>query len=110
MRIILLFLVYPFVAHTQVNHSASQLAHENIQEYLTTKIFKDQPYYPRSFGALKTQKEAHEETAWIMEHKFQVAEKPGKENNQAAPDSHLYRFYFFLDKKMRVVKAESIQE
>lgn len=110
MRILLLLLVFPSVAFTQVNHSASLLAHENIQDYLKTKLFKDQPYYPLSFGDLKPGKDNHGETAWIMEHKFQVMEKKDKESKQtSALDTHQYWFFFALDKKMRVVKAESIQ-
>ena len=110
MRMIVLFLVFPLVVHAQVNRSASQLAHENIQDYLKSKLFKDQPYYPESFGDLKPQKKDHSETAWIMEHKFQVMEKKDKETKQtSALDTHQYWFFFALDKKMRVVKAESIQ-
>jgi hypothetical protein len=108
---ILLFLVFPLMVHAQVNRSASQLAHENIQDYLKAKLFKDQPYYPESFGDLKPLKENHSETAWIMEHKFQVAEKVSKGRlKPVSVDNHPYWFFFFLDKKMRVVKAESIQQ
>jgi hypothetical protein len=111
MRMIVLFLVFPLVVHAQVNRSASQLAHENIQDYLKSKLFKDQPYYPTSFGDLKPQKKDHSETAWIMEHKFQVAEKVDKGSvKPASMENHPYWFFFFLDKKMRVVKAESIQQ
>jgi hypothetical protein len=111
MRMILLFLVFPIIVNAQVNRSASLLAHENIQEYLRSKLFKDQPYNPGSFGDLKPQKENHSETAWIMEHKFQVAEKVSKGTRQPlSTDNHAYWFFFFLDKKMRVLKAESIQQ
>jgi len=97
------------VAFTQVNHSASLLAHENIQDYLKSKLFKDQPYYPLSFGDLKPDKDNHTETAWIMEHKFQVIEKKDKEGKHSTLDTQEYWFFFSLDKKMRVIKAESIQ-
>jgi len=111
MRMIFLFLVIPIMVHAQVNRSASLLAHENIQEYVRSKLFKDQPYNPNSFGDLKPQKEGHSETAWIMEHKFQVTEKVSKGPTQpVSTDNHAYWFFFFLDKKMRVVKAESIQQ
>lgn len=110
MRILLLLLVFPFVAFTQVNHSASLLAHENIQDYLKAKLFKDQPYHPLSFGDLKPDRDDQAETAWIMEHKFQVIEKKDKESKQLSTlDTQQYWFFFSLDKKMRVIKAESIQ-
>ncbi|SHF48086.1 hypothetical protein [Flavisolibacter ginsengisoli] len=111
MRMILLFLVFPLMINAQVNRSASQLAQENIQDYLRSKLFKDQPYHPESFGELKPLKEDHSETSWIMEHKFQVAEKVNKGSlKPVSLDNHEYWFFFFLDKKMRVVKAESIQQ
>jgi hypothetical protein len=111
MRMLLLFLAFPFMVHAQVNRSASQLAHENIEDYLRSKLFRDRPYYPESFGDLKPQKEAHSETAWFMEHKFKVAEKVSEGSEKPVSiDNHPYRFFFFLDKKMRIVKAESIQQ
>ncbi len=50
------FLLLPVFGKAQFKRSATALAKENIQTYLTQKIFKDQPYQPVSFGELNVLK------------------------------------------------------
>jgi hypothetical protein len=107
MRILILLLfVVPLLANAQVNRSASELAKESIKTYLSTKIFKDQPYKPGDYGELKAVTTKNPNIAWLIIHKFEI------EITETDADKKLlinkpYKFAFYLDKKMTVVKAEA---
>ncbi|HEV8286411.1 MAG TPA: hypothetical protein VGQ09_19015 [Chitinophagaceae bacterium] len=107
MRIILfLLLVFPAVVNAQFNRSATELAKETIREYLTGKIFKDQSYRPISYGEIKPRKQKDSDIAWSMIHKFEITEiqtQADKKINVQKP----HQFIFFMDEKMKVLKAES---
>jgi len=108
MRYLLFSLILlPMFTGAQINRSAKELASEQIQEYVTTKLFKDLSYKPVSFGQLKTfQDKKDPDVTWTIEHKFKVAE-PRRLTDQKSVAPKEYTFQFYLDDKMRVVKADS---
>jgi hypothetical protein len=73
MRIIFILLLLPFITKAQINRSASELAHENIKDYISTKIFKNRMYKPVSYGELKPDKEINSNVLWVLDHRFEVA-------------------------------------
>ena len=102
-----LTLFLPVFGTAQVNRSAREFASEQIQEYVTAKLFKDLSYKPGSFGPLKvyhTKKST--EIAWTIEHKFEITETQ-KISDQKTATSKEYKFTFYLDEKMKVLRAES---
>ena len=110
MRIILILLLVPFISNAQINRSASELAQENIRDYLSTKMFKSRAYKPVSYGELKPNKKLNAEIAWTVEHKFEIADtQPAADRNSIAV-IHPYTFTFYLDKKLKVLLAESRQQ
>jgi hypothetical protein len=106
MRIMLLLLVIPFFAKGQVNRSANELARENVREYIVTKLFKDLSYKPVSYTELKFQKQPHIDIAWSMNHQFEIVDSQFVADKKTAVRKAYY-FSFYLDKKLKVVTAES---
>jgi hypothetical protein len=105
-RFLFFVLVLPVFSSAQINRSAREFARERIQEYIVTKLFKDLSYKPVSFGELKAHEEKNPEIAWSIEHKFGITEiqvVSDKRTEILKP----YRFVFYLDKKMKVQRAES---
>jgi uncharacterized protein YukJ len=109
MRSFFLFLLMlpAFAADAQVNRSAKEFAGERIQEYITNKLFKNRQYKPVSYGELKSYTDKNSLVAWIMAHEFEVTEKKlNADGTSTVPV--LYKFFFYLDDKMKVVKAEGM--
>jgi hypothetical protein len=105
----LLFLVIalPLFSDAQINRSATQFASEQVQEYVASRLFKNRPYKPVSFGELKAQKKVKDsEITWTLGHKFEIMESQEFYNNKTAVPK-VYNFLFYLDDKMKVLKAES---
>jgi hypothetical protein len=109
MRSFFLFLLMlpVFAADAQINRSAKEFAGERIEEYIVTKLFKSKQYKPVSYGELKSYNDKTSSIAWIMAHEFELTEK--KRNADGATTAPvLYKFFFYLDDKMKVVKAEGM--
>jgi hypothetical protein len=102
---LLLAFLLPLFAGAQINRSARELAGENIQEYISKKLFKDQPYKSVFYGDLKAYVEKKQDIAWTVEHKFEVTE--GEMSDKKATHQQTYKFLFYLNDKMEVKKAES---
>jgi hypothetical protein len=97
----------PVLAGAQINRSARELASEQVQQYVKTKLFNGIPYKPISFGQLKEHKEKNnDEMAWMIEHRFEVTE-PHSFTDQKTPTPKTYTFLFYLDQKMKVLLAET---
>jgi hypothetical protein len=97
----------PVLTSAQINRSAREFASEQIQEYVTTKLFKTHSYKSISLGQLKEFKDKKNiEIAWTIEHKFEIT-PPHDSFNQKATTPKEYKFLFFLDDKMRVIRADS---
>jgi hypothetical protein len=104
--LILVLLLVPLVHNAQVNRSANELAKENIKTWLLSRLFKDQPYKPVKYGELKPVSEKNPNIAWMIMHHFEIEEaEPDPEKK--APVQKPYKFAFYLDKKMTVVRAEA---
>jgi hypothetical protein len=105
MRIVFLsLLILPLASISQANRSANQLAHENIQDYITHKIFKDKAYKPLSYQDLVSNKDGTE-CVWKVAHKFEVGSRD-EERQHENTDWSRFSFTFYLNKKLKVVKAE----
>jgi hypothetical protein len=104
--IFFLLLFLPSAANAQFNRSATELAKENIRDYLTGKVFKDRPYQSVSYGELKSGKERDPNVSWTIEHRFEITETETGADKKT-PVHKPYRFIFYLDKKMNVLKAET---
>jgi len=107
MRITLfLLLLLPAVLRAQINRSATELAKENIQEYVTSKLFNGHPYQPVSYGELKSREEKNQEAIWSITHKFEITETETHADKKISVQKP-YNFIFYLDKKLKVRRAES---
>jgi len=106
MRLLILLLVtIPFFSDAQINRSANELAFERIKEYVETRLFKDLTYKAVSYGQLKPQSKPHSQVMWSIEHKFEIASPVFSENKSS--NLKQYNFSFYLDKKLKVLRAES---
>jgi len=108
-KTLLLLLLIPAVVNAQFKRSATELAKETVREYLTGKLFKNGSYQPVHYGELTACKENDPAVAWSIEHKFEII------NGQLGADKkdsvqQLYKFVFYFDKKMNVLRAESFFE
>jgi len=109
MRILfLLLLIIPFCTKAQINKSAIQLARDNVDEYVKSKLFRSKFYTSVSYGLLKERKDIDKETVWEMDHVFVIEEKHTVGSNPATSKQE-YNFTFYFDSKMNITKAESSQ-
>ena len=99
-------LLLPSVLHAQINRSAAELAKEHIQEYVTSKLFSGHEYQPVSYGELRSREEKNQEVIWSITHKFEITETETHADKKISVQKP-YNFIFYLDKKMKVRRAES---
>jgi hypothetical protein len=105
MRFILLItLLLPVTLQAQINRSATELAKENIQEYITGKLFSGHQYQPVSYGELKSREDKNDDVVWAITHKFEITESEAHADKKVSVQKP-YVFIFFLDKKMKVRRA-----
>jgi hypothetical protein len=106
MRIILLLLFFtPFLGNSQVNRSANQLAGERVKEFIEQKLFRELDYTAVRSGELKPYNNPMSLITWTFEHEFLI-ESPVFADKKTS-QTKAYRFSFYLDKRMKVLKAES---
>lgn len=104
--VFLLLLIAPLFVSAQINRSAKELASEKIQEYIETKLFKNKSYKAVAYGELKAVDEKNSRIAWTITHKFEIAgDSPAAQQSGKQPKA--YKFLFFLDEKMEVVRADT---
>lgn len=107
MRILIfLLLIFPVVSNAQINRSANELARERVEEYIVTKLFKGFLYNPGSFSQLKSSKQPQSDIAWTINHKFEIVDSQFVADKKVAVTKPYY-FAFYLDKKLKVLTAES---
>lgn len=107
MRLLLLALIAsPFFSNAQINRSATELAHERIREYIITKVFKDMPYKPVSYGKLQPQKQPQSEITWSISHRFEISDSRFVADKKTVVQKPYY-FSFYLDKKLKIISAQS---
>lgn len=105
--LLLVLLVFPLLAGAQINRSAKELASEKIQEYIVQKLFKNKQYTPVSYGEMKQVGGKQSNVVWELAHKFEIVEGGKPSFGQAATIRQSYKFLFYLDEKMKVLKAET---
>jgi hypothetical protein len=106
--LLLLLIALPFFTSAQINRSAKELASERIQEYVMNKLFKNKQYKPVSYGEIKeVGNKKKTEIVWVIAHQFEITE--GGENSFEHSDKtqQPYKFLFYMNEKMKVVKAET---
>ncbi len=101
-----LLLILPVIGNAQINRSATEFAKDNISEYITTKLFKGYPYKPVSYGELKSREEKNSGITSFIEHKFEITEVQTTAGKKA-PVQTPYKFVFYFNEKMKVVRAET---
>jgi hypothetical protein len=106
MRSFLIFsMLFPLLVSGQINRSAREFAGDQIQQYIKTKLFKGDSYKAISLGELKpVQEKRKPEIVWSIEHTFEISQ-PTFSNQKAVPKT--YRFQFYLDEKMKILRAET---
>lgn len=102
--VIFLFLIFPAILQAQINRSATELAKENISGYLHDKIFKGSPYHSVFYGELKPINQKNTEIRWSIVHKFAITETQTEADKKTSVE-RLYEFKFYLDNKMKVLRA-----
>jgi|SRR6476646_12253140 len=108
MRIILfLLLLMPAVSNAQFKRSATELAKDNIRDYLTQKLFRDLSYQPISFGELTENRGGGSTFSSLIKHKFAIT-RIESHQNMKVPVQKEYLFVFYFNDKMKVQMAESI--
>ena len=105
--ILFLLLLIPAVSNAQFKRSATELAKDNIRDYLTQKVFKNLSYHPISFGELTENRGGGSKFSSLIEHKFAITGIESHENMKV-PVQKEYMFVFYFDDKMKVQMAESI--
>jgi len=105
--ILFLSLLFPVVVNAQFKRSATELAKENIREYLAEKLFKNRPYQSISYGDLTPLKGNDPEIGSYIKHQFAITETQihgdKKDSVQRA-----YQFIFYFDNRMRILGAEKL--
>jgi hypothetical protein len=90
------------LAMSQENRSAKQLATENIQEYLATKLFPSIPFKAKTYGELKKYiSSSKTNIEWTLGLDFVILEK-----RNGKVEEITFGFLFYLDRWMNVKLAE----
>ena len=105
--ILFLLLLIPAVSNAQFKRSATELAKDNIRDYVTQKLFKNLSYQPISFGELTTNAGGGATFSSLIKHKFAITEIESHENMKV-PVQREYLFVFYFNDKMKVQMAENL--
>jgi len=105
-RFLFCLLLLPSLLNAQFKRSATELAKENISQFVTNKLFKTGTYHSISYGELTPATDNVREVSWFIEHKFAITEaRPGINGRDSV--QKLYTFFFYFDKRMNIYQAES---
>lgn len=107
-QIFILMLALPLVIIAQPNHSANELARENIMEYLSSKIFRNSHILPVSVSGLESFKSNGAGIVWKLKYDMEVTELNRNRQDTSAV-SKPFSFIFYLDKRLRVLLSERVQ-
>lgn len=100
-------ILLPCLAGAQINRSARELASEKVREYISQKLFKNKTYKPVSFGDIKMVGDKRSDIVWTIVHQFEISEGGSQSFDNSAAYSQRHKFLFYLDEKMKVLKAET---
>jgi len=107
-KLFLLLLICPVLVSAQINRSAAEVAKERIAEYIVTKLYPGADYRPLLFGNLAVRQLPHSDITWVLTHRFEITESRLVNDRKTTVARPVY-FSFYLDKKMKVVGAESFE-
>jgi hypothetical protein len=109
MRTLLFFLLLaPVFTSAQINRSASELARETTKDFVVKKLFPGQVYNPVSYSEAKPYTEKDDlHIEWMIEHKFEISRSASSFDKNTDGLRKPYKFIFYLDKQMKVRRAES---
>ncbi len=96
-----------FSVCAQVNRSANELARETTRDYIINKIFKQQGYRSRAYGELKPWTDKRSVISWTLDHSFEITHRQAAGFVKATDSKRAYKFLFYLDKQMKVLRAEA---
>ena len=99
------FVTLPFFCAAQINRSANEVARESVGQYICQKLFKNQGYTAGQYGELQPKNDRVTEVAWSITHEFEITDSQYV-SNKRIPVRKTYNFSFYLDKKLKVIKAE----
>jgi hypothetical protein len=105
--VLFLLLLIPALSNAQFKRSATELAKDNIRDYVTQKLFKNYSYQPISFGDLTMNKGGGSTFSSLIKHKFAVTEMEDHDDMRVAVQKE-YLFVFYFNDKMKVQMAERI--
>ena len=105
--LLFLLLLIPALSNAQFKKSATELAKDNIRDYLTQKLFKNLSYQPISYGELTDNRRGSSLFTSLISHKFSITEIESHDNIKV-PVHREYLFVFYFNDKMKVQMAESI--
>jgi hypothetical protein len=103
LRIVFILLLLPVLSHAQINRSAKELAQENIEEYLSKKIFKNQPFQSGTIGELVSYRLNGAGISWKVQYQVDLKEnQPEADSTRKVPS----KFTFYLDREFVVLLAD----
>jgi len=105
--ILFLLLLIPAVSNAQFKRSATELAKDNIRDYVTQKLFKNLSYKAISFGELTTNAGGGGTFSSLIKHKFTITQIESHESMRV-PVQREYLFVFYFNDKMKVQMAENL--
>lgn len=106
--LLFLLLVAPVFVSAQINRSATELARETTKDFVVKKLFPGQAYTPVSYGEAKPCTEKDDlEIEWMIEHKFEISRPASSFDKNTNELRKYYKFIFYLNKQMKVRRAES---
>ena len=103
LRIVIILLLLPALSHAQINRSAKELAQENIEEYLSKKIFKGRSIQPGTIDDLVAYQPNSAGIIWKVQYKMELKEK---ETDADSTHKTPCKFTFYLDRQFMVLVAD----
>jgi hypothetical protein len=107
-RLLFLALALPVMSEAQLNRSAREFASEQIHDYIVARLFKDKPYKAISYGEIKSISVPHSPIYWTIDHDFEITDTETAFDKKTVT-TKVCRFIFYLDKKMKVLRADSYE-
>ena len=99
------FVSLPCFCAAQINRSANEVARESVGEYICQKLFKNLGYTAGQYGELHPKNDRETDVAWSITHQFEIMDSQYVSNKRIAVRT-TYNFSFYLDKKLKVIKAD----
>ena len=102
----IMFITISSLSTGQINRSAIELAKENTNKYLSSGVFKNRSFKQTSLGEVKAFELKYSDIEWVMDQKIEAEETRMASDTKSKTITQEYRFRFYLDHKMEVIKSE----